>query len=72
MPKAMRPDFKKELGHMAVNPFTKEKLVLETLMEFVLFDEANVARLDQGWDGLKQMCGSLRFIDTLRSTRESS
>jgi hypothetical protein len=44
----MRPDFIKELSHMAVNPFTKEKLVVETLIEFVRFNEQDEAHLQDG------------------------
>lgn len=33
---------------MAVNPFTKEKLVVETLIEFNLFDEEGICHLEDG------------------------
>lgn len=49
----MRPDFVKELGHMAINPFTKEKLVVETLIEFVQFNEQDVAFLQDGISDLE-------------------
>jgi hypothetical protein len=48
LPKAYRPNFPKELGHMAVNPFTREKLVVETLIDFVNFDENMECQLEQG------------------------
>lgn len=48
MPKSYRPDFPKELGHMATNPVTKQKLVVETLIEFVLFDEQGVCNIGEG------------------------
>lgn len=48
LPKAYRPNFPKELGHMAVNPFTREKLVVETLIDFKNFDENMEVTLDEG------------------------
>lgn len=48
MPKAYQPDFPKELGQMATSPVTGQKLVLETLIDFVLFDENQEAQLDEG------------------------
>jgi hypothetical protein len=44
---------------MAVNPFTKEKLVVETLIEFNLFDEEGICHLE---DGVKVEKGETGFI----------
>ena len=48
LPKGYRPDFPKELGQMATNPITGQKLQLETLIDFVLFDENDEASLGDG------------------------
>lgn len=48
MPKSYRPDFPRELGHMATNPVTKTKLTLETLIEFVNYNENGEADIGEG------------------------
>jgi hypothetical protein len=48
MPKAARPDFVKELGKMATNPVTGQKLQLETLIDFLIFNEEGEVDLGQG------------------------
>ena len=48
LPKAYRPDFPVELGDMAVNPFTKEKLVVATLIEFLSFSEEGCCEVEPG------------------------
>ena len=48
LPKGYMPDFPKELGQMATSPVTGKKLVLETLIDIVLFDKDGNADLGQG------------------------
>ena len=40
------PDLKKELSYFAINPFTREKLTVETLLDIVTFDDNNNYILD--------------------------
>lgn len=37
---------KKELGYFGINPFTREKLTLDTLLDIVTFDDKGVYILD--------------------------
>lgn len=46
LPRGYIPDLKKELDHFAKNPFTKEKLKIESLVEFANFDEDGVVYLE--------------------------
>ena len=46
VPKNFIPDMKKELSYFAVNPFTKEKLTVETLLDIIVFDENNQYTID--------------------------
>lgn len=47
MPKSFIPDIKRELEFFAINPFTREKLTIDTLIEFVVFENGEVT-LDGG------------------------
>jgi hypothetical protein len=39
MPKGYIPDFRAELDNFAINPFTKERLMVESLIEFLNYDD---------------------------------
>lgn len=48
LPKGYIPDIKRELAQMAVNPFTREVLTIDTLLEFVNYDQNNEVLLQDG------------------------
>lgn len=48
LPKGYVPDFAKELGHMAKNPVTGQSLQLETLIDFIIFDDNQEVSLGEG------------------------
>jgi len=41
------PDIKKELKHFAINPFTREKLTIDTLLDIYTFDDNNEAIFEE-------------------------
>ena len=45
VPDGYKPDFAKELKHFAVNPFTREELTINTLLEFVNYDDQGAVYL---------------------------
>lgn len=48
LPRGYIPQFKKELDYFAINPFTKEKLTVESLIEFINYDDNGNAFLENG------------------------
>ena len=66
LPRSYRPNFQKELTGMAVNPFTKEKLTIETLIEFVLFDDKGKADLGENVTVIKSQ-GVFEFFEGEKS-----
>jgi hypothetical protein len=52
MAKGYIPKFRTEMDYFAINPFTKEKLTVESLITFINYDENNTVFLNDGSNSL--------------------
>ena len=48
LPKSYIPDMRKELDYFAINPFTKEKLSIDSLVKFINYDDNMEVKLGSG------------------------